>query len=298
MPSESFDNIAALLGAAKASPDTDLAELRAGYAMMGAMVPVDDTVTVEPGELGGVDGDWLTPESVDDGRVVLYFHGGGYNIGSAESHRSMLTHLATRARTRVFAADYRLAPESPYPAAVDDAVAAYGGLVAAGTDPARVVVAGDSAGGGLALALLLRLRDAGSPLPAGAVVLSPWTDLTGSSPSITANEGTDIMLGRPLLEHWAASYLAGAPADQPDASPLHADLAGLPPLLVQVGDTEVLLDDGARFAAKADAAGVDVTLEVEPDMFHVWAFFAGIVAESDAALDSAAAWIQARTPAG
>ena len=297
MPSEAFDNIVALLGAAKASPDTDLADLRAGYAMMGAMVPVDDTVDVEPGDLGGVAGDWLTPIAADEGRVVVYFHGGGYNIGSAESHRSLLTHLATRARTRVFSADYRLAPESPYPAAIDDAVAAYRGLLAVGTDPARVVVAGDSAGGGLALALLVRLRDAGEALPAGAVALSPWTDLAGSSPSVAANEGTDIMLGRPLLDHWAASYLDGAAADLPDASPLHADLSGLPPVLVQVGDTEVLLDDGARFAAKADTAGVDVTLQVEPDMFHVWAFFAGIVPESDAALDEVAGWILARTPA-
>jgi monoterpene epsilon-lactone hydrolase len=297
MPSEAFDNIVALLSAAETSPDTDLADLRAGYALMGAMVPVDDSVDVEPGDLGGVAGDWLTPIAADEGRVVLYFHGGGYNIGSNESHRSMLTHLATRARTRVFTADYRLAPESPYPAAIDDALAAYEGLLAIGTDPARVVVAGDSAGGGLALALLVRLRDAGAPLPAGAVVLSPWTDLSCSSASITANDATDIMLGRTLLDHWAASYLAGAEAHRPDASPLHAELGGLPPILVQVGDTEVLLDDGARFAAKADAAGVDVTLEVEPDMFHVWAFFAGIVPESDAALDSAASWILARTPA-
>jgi len=295
MPSEAFDTIVALLGAAKASPETDLAELRTAYATMGAMVPVDDTVDVEPGDLGGVAGDWLTPNAADEGRVVLYFHGGGYNIGSAESHRSMLTHLATRARSRVFSTDYRLAPESPYPAALDDAEAAYLGLLGVGNDPTRIVVAGDSAGGGLALGLLVRLRDAGAPLPAGAVVLSPWTDLTGSNPSLAANEDLDIMLGRPLLTHWAASYLDGAPADSPDASPLHAELGGFPPLLIQVGDTEVLLDDGARFAAKADAAGVDVTLEVEPDMFHVWAFFAGIIPESDAALDSAAAWIVART---
>jgi acetyl esterase/lipase len=297
MPSEAFDNIVALLGAAKASPDTDLAVLRAGYAMMGAMVPLDDSVEVEPGDLGGVAGDWLTPAAADEGRIVLYFHGGGYNIGSAESHRSMLTHLATRARARVFATDYRLAPESPYPAAVDDALAAYRGLLSTGADPSRVVVAGDSAGGGLALALLVRLRDAAEPLPAGALALSPWTDLSGSNPSIDANDGLDIMLGRPLLDHWAASYLDGTAPTDPGASPLHADLTGLPPVFVQVGDTEVLLDDGARFAAKADAAGVDVTLEVEPDMFHVWAFFAGIVPESDAALDSAAAWILARTPA-
>jgi acetyl esterase/lipase len=297
MPSEAFDNIVALLGAAKASPDTDLAELRAGYAMMGAMVPLDDSVEVEPGDLGGVAGDWLTPAAADEGRIVLYFHGGGYNIGSAESHRSMLTHLATRARARVFATDYRLAPESPYPAAVDDALAAYRGLLSTGADPSRVVVAGDSAGGGLALALLVRLRDAAEPLPAGALALSPWTDLSGSNPSIAANDGLDIMLGRPLLDHWAASYLDGTAPTDPGASPLHADLTGLPPVFVQVGDTEVLLVDGARFAAKADAAGVDVTLEVEPDMFHVWAFFAGIVPESDAALDSAAAWILARTPA-
>lgn len=297
MPSDAFDTIVALLGAAKASPDTDLAELRAGYAMMGAMVPVDDTVQVEVGELGGVPGEWLSPIVADEGRVVLYFHGGGYNIGSAETHRSMLTHLATRARTRVFSADYRLAPESPYPAAIDDATAAYESLLAVGTDPARIIVAGDSAGGGLALALLTRLRDAAVALPAGAVALSPWTDLAGSSASITANEDLDIMLGRPLLHHWATAYLDGADPEHPHASPLHADLTGLPPILVQVGDTEVLLDEGVRFAARAADAGVDITLQVEPDMFHVWPFFAGIVPESDAALADASDWILARTPA-
>lgn len=295
MPSEAFDTVTALLGAAKPSPDTPLDELRAGYVMMGSMVPVDPSVDIAPGELGGVPGEWLTP-ATDEGRVVLYFHGGGYNIGSVESHRSMLTHLAARSGARVFAVDYRLAPEAPYPAAVDDALAAYRGLLDAGTDPARVVVAGDSAGGGLALGLLVRVRAGELAMPAGAAVLSPWTDLSGSNPSLTANEARDLMLGPPLLDHWAASYLAGAPADQPDASPLHADLTGFPPLFVQVGDAEVLLDDGARLAARADAAGVDVTLEVEPDMFHVWAFFAGAVPESDAALDSVAAWVRARTP--
>jgi monoterpene epsilon-lactone hydrolase len=297
MPSEAFDSIVALLGAAKASPTTDVTELRAAYAMMGTMVPVDDTVDVEPGELGGVTGDWLTPIAADEGRVVLYFHGGGYNIGSAETHRAMLTHLATRARTRVFSAGYRLAPESPYPAAVDDAAAAYRGLLHVGTDPSRVVVAGDSAGGGLALALLVRLRDAGDPQPAGAVVLSPWTDLAGTSPSLTANDELDIMLSRELLDHWASTYLAGADADLPDASPLYAPLTGLAPLFVLVGDAEILLDDGARLAARADDAGVDVTLQVEPDMFHVWPFFAGIVPESDAALDDIAAWILEHAPA-
>ena len=297
MPSEAFDAIVALLGAAKASPDADLADLRAGYALMGAMVPVDETVDVEAGDLGGVPGEWLTPIAADEGRVVLYFHGGGYNIGSAETHRSMLTHLATRARTRVFSVDYRLAPESPYPAAIDDAVASYEGLLAVGTDPARVVVAGDSAGGGLALALLTRIRDAGVALPAGAVALSPWTDLTASSASIAANEATDIMLGQPLLHHWATAYLDGADPEHPHASPLHADLSGLPPILVQVGDTEVLLDEGVRFAAQAADAGVDITLQVEPDMFHVWPFFAGIVPESDDALAEAAAWILARSSA-
>ena len=296
MPSDAFDSIVALLGAAKASPDTDVADLRAGYAMMGAMVPVDDTVAVEAGELGGVAGEWLTPTTADAGRVVLYFHGGGYNIGSAETHRSMLTHLATRARTRVFSADYRLAPESPFPAAIDDATAAYEGLLAGGADPARIVVAGDSAGGGLALALLTRLRDTGVALPAGAVALSPWTDLAGSSASVSANEDLDIMLGRPLLHHWATAYLDGADPEHPLASPLHADLTGLPPILVQVGDTEVLLDEGVRFAARAADAGVDITLQVEPDMFHVWPFFAGIVPESDAALADASDWIRSRTP--
>lgn len=296
MPSEAFDSIVALISAAKPAPDAPVDELRAAYALMGSMVPLDVSVAIEPEVLGGVPGEWLTPVDADEGRVVLYLHGGGYNIGSAESHRSMLTHLATRARARVFTVDYRLAPEAPYPAAIDDTVAAYEGLLAIGTDASRVIVGGDSAGGGLALALLVRLRDAGHRLPAGAFTLSPWTDLAGSSPSLDANAEVDIMLGRPLLDHWAATYLDGAAANLPDASPLHATLTGLPPILVLVGDAEVLLDDGARFAARAADAGVDVTLQVEPDRFHVWPFFAGIVPESDAGLAEVADWILACTP--
>lgn len=217
-------------------------------------------------------GEWVTTAGSDARRVVLFLHGGGYVSGSPSTHIAITGRLAQAARARVFALDYRLAPEHPFPAAVEDAWAAYWWLITAQRlSPAQIVVAGDSAGGGLTLALLLMLRDANIPLPAGAVGLSPWVDLTLSGGTIAANATTDY-LNYDVLRTAAQMYSRGHDLRDPLLSPLYADLTGLPPLLLQAGSAEMLLDDSRRFAQRARAAGVDVQLAVFAHMVHVWHF--------------------------
>jgi acetyl esterase/lipase len=195
----------------------------------------------------------------------------------------------------VLIADYRLGPEHPFPAAVDDAVAAYRWMLAQHVDPASVVIAGDSAGGGLTAATLLALRDAGDALPAGGVLMSAWLDLTCESESMTSKAEQDPVLSRDGLRSWADYYLDGTDANSPLASPVHADLAGLPPLLVQVGTAEVLLDDSVRLAERAKAAGVDVTLEQWEEMVHIWHAMAAFVPEGQQAIDRVGEWVRERT---
>jgi acetyl esterase/lipase len=240
-------------------------------------------------------GEWTEPAATDHpalGRCILYLHGGAYIAMAAWSYRTITSRLAIWSDTRVFALDYRLAPEHPFPAALDDALAAYRALVAAGTPADRIVVAGDSAGGGLALALLVTLRDAGDALPAGAVVMSPWTDLAATGQSLVDNDESDSLFFGSWVAAMAVHYLAGAPATDPRASPLYADLTGLPPLLIQVSDSEVLLDDSRRVAANARRAGVVVTERIWPGLPHVWQFFAVILPEGRAALREAAGFIR------
>jgi acetyl esterase/lipase len=242
-------------------------------------------VTGTPVDVDGTPAEWVADEGAVADAVVLYLHGGGYVAGSVDSHRNLLGHLARAMGCRVLAIEYRLAPEHPHPAAVEDATAAYRWLVSQGIDPGRIVIAGDSAGGGLTVATLVALRDAGDPLPAAAVPISPWVDMEGTGDSITSRAEVDPMVSGAALRNIAGLFLGddGDPRD-PLAAPLHADLTGLPPLLVHVGDHEVLLDDANRLAANAEQAGVDVTLEVWPEMTHVWHFSAGYVPEADAAI--------------
>jgi len=217
-------------------------------------------------------GEWVTTAATDDRRVVLFLHGGGYVSGSPTTHLMVTARLAHEAGARLFALDYRLAPEYPYPAAVKDAWAAYWWLLTEqAIAPEQIVIAGDSAGGGLTIALLLALRDAHLPLPAGAMGLSPWLDLTLSGATMTVNQTTDY-LNRDVLRASARMYGNGRDLREPLLSPLYADLAGLPPLLIQAGSAEMLLDDSRRFAQRARAAGVDVQLEVFEHMVHVWHF--------------------------
>jgi acetyl esterase/lipase len=246
-------------------------------------------------------GEWIervdSTQAVDTSPTVLYCHGGGYYFCSPSTHRSLVYGLATRANAPIFSLDYRLAPEHRFPAALDDATAAYRRLVEDGTPPESLVIAGDSAGGGLALATLVALRDAGDPLPAGCLLFSPWTDLAAAGATIRTNDGLDPMFSGPAIARAAKVYLGDTSPTHPYASPVYADLHGLPPLFIMAGSTEVLLDDSQRVADKARAAGVDCELEVWKKMPHVWPLFSPFIPEANRALDHAAAFVRRVTSA-
>ena len=275
-----------------------IADLREEYDRAVEIFPLPNGVSREEGTLGGVPGEWLRPEDADASRVLLYFHGGGYVLGSTRSHRHMVAALAAGAGVHAFSADYRLAPEHPFPAAVEDGAAAWQGLLESGIDPAHAVIGGDSAGGGLTVATLVKARDDGLPMPAGGLCISPWTDMTMEAGSYAAKAGSDPMVKKDQIERWTGVYL-GAETDRrhPWASPLYADLEGLPPLLVQVGSEEVLLDDSVSLAEAARRAGVEVQLTVADEMIHVWHWFDRLLDRAREGIDEAAAFIRARTGA-
>ncbi len=242
------------------------------------------TTSFERTRAGDVPAEWFRRGDSDAKRVLLYFHGGGYSLGSVESHRDLIARLCRASGFVALAPDYRLAPGHPFPAQLDDALACYRWLVhERGIDPTRVVVAGESAGGGLTLSLLVKLAEHGEPLPAAAVCISPWVDLEGLGASMDANARYDF-IGRGQIESFARHFVQGGDRRHPLAAPLYADLAGLPPLLVQAGGAEVLLDDARRIADRARAAGVSVELEVWDDMIHAWHLFAPLLEESHPAI--------------
>jgi len=244
-----------------------------------------------------VDGAWFEPPDADpDGPVILYFHGGGFVFASLRTHGELIANLARTTRARTFALDYRLAPEHPMPAAIEDALASYRYLLAQGIPARRIVFAGDSAGGNLVLATLLALRDAGEPLPAAGVALSPWVDLDCSGASFRTNARCDFV-GEEHCRLAAAAYLAGADAKRPDLSPLFAKLAGLPPLLVHAGDAETLVDQIRAFIVRAEAEGVAVTHAIYPDMVHVWHMHTASTPEAQRAVDEIAAFARATVAA-
>jgi monoterpene epsilon-lactone hydrolase len=285
MPSPQHEAIVqGLLSQTRPTEPPTMQEMRAGFALMASMMPVPAEAKSAAVDAGGVPAEWIEMPGAVPGRTILYLHGGGYVIGSPATHRSLVARISAATRARCLAIDYRLAPEHPFPAAVDDAVAAYRWLLSQGVERSRLVVAGDSAGGGLTLATLIALRDAGGPLPAAGVCLSPWTDLEGTGNSATDPSVGDPMIQRDGLLEWGRLYLGATDPQHPLAAPLHADYRGLPPLLIQVGTREVLLDDSTRVAAKAKAAGVDVTLERGEGLIHVWQFFGPDVPESVSAI--------------
>jgi epsilon-lactone hydrolase len=243
--------------------------------------------------MGVVSGERVAPPDTDDRQgVVLYLHGGGYVACSARKHRPITAALARRTRFSVFAPDYRRAPESRFPAALDDVCDAYRSLLDRGIAPRQIAVAGDSAGGGLVLGLLLRTREHGWPMPAGAVVFSPWTDMTGSRPSVRANDGRCSMFRPENTAQFAAAYLGSTPRTNPFASPLLADLHGLPPLLAQVGAEELLLDDSRDLVNRLHEAGNEAVLEIyPPGVFHCWQMLDGLIPEAGEALRSASQFI-------
>lgn len=271
-------------------------ERRARIEEVGAVWPVATDIALKIAEIGALKAEWSLAPGADPSRALLFFHGGGYCSGSIVSHRRMATEAGRAARARTLAVAYRLAPEHPFPAAYDDALAAWRFLLAHGVAPERIAIGGDSAGGGLALALMLRLRDAGEALPGCAWLCSPWTDLTLSGDTLATKEGDDPLIHKPYLEELAGAYVpTGVDRMDPRVSPLFADLRGLPPLLIQVGSSETLLADSTRLACAAGAANTTVTLEIWPHMIHAWQMWNARLAEGRRALATAGAFIHART---
>jgi epsilon-lactone hydrolase len=292
----SLQQLESLIQKLKAVPVDPTASIgRRRGAMEKAAFRLDSDCTAEPVTAGGVPGEWVSAPGADPGRNVLYLHGGGYTIGSIKTHRCLAGWVSRAAKALVLIIDYRLAPEHPFPAAVDDSLAAYRFMLDSGVNPARTVVAGDSAGGGLAVAALLAIRDAKLPLPAAAVCLSPWVDMEGTGESMKTKADVDPMVG-PNLADMAKAYLGGKDLRTPLASPLYADLKGLPPMLIQVGTAEVLLDDSSRLAQRAREAGVEVVYEPWENMIHVWQIFVPMLDESKQAVQRIGEYIRSKTP--
>src|SRR5262245_45856536 len=293
MPTPQYEKLLGILWANRRE-DADVAVDVRRAGMDALALPAADDVSATAVDVDGMAAEWVVAAGADAGTVVLYLHGGGYVMGSLSTHRKLAGDVSRAAGARVLLLDYRLAPEAPYPAAVDDAVAGYRWLLAAGIEPRAIAVAGDSAGGGLTVATLLALRDRGLPMPGAGVPISPWADLTLEAASLEGLAERDPVVRRSDLKRYRDWYLDGTDPRHPGASPAHADLAGLPPLLVHVGEAEVLLDDAVLLAESGRRDGGDGTLEAWPDMVHVWHVFAGRVPESTAAVDRIGAFLRAR----
>jgi acetyl esterase/lipase len=238
---------------------------------VGSAWPAASDIAFEQVKIGGLSGEWSMAPASEASRALLYFHGGGYCSGSILSHRRLVTEAGRAARVRTLAIEYRLAPEHPFPAALEDALSAWNFLRKSGIAAEHVVVGGDSAGGGLTVALINRLREAGEPIPGCAWLLSPWTDLTLSGSTLATKDAVDPIIHKPYLAELVEAYLpAEIDLQDPRVSPLYADLKGFPPTLIQVGACETLLEDSTRFAAVAGSANVAVTLQIWPDMIHAW----------------------------
>ena len=291
----SQQQLQAIIQQLRANPllaQNDIHAVRAGFEQLGSMFPVPADVKCEPVMAGSVKAEWITAPNAAADHAILYLHGGGYVIGSINTHRALCASLSQSAKARVLAIDYRLAPEHPHPAAVEDAVASYRWLLKQGTSPKKIAIAGDSAGGGLTVATLVALRDGGDPLPACAVCLSPWVDLEGVGDSMTKLAEKDPMVQKAGLLQLAGLYLGGKDARTPLAAPLYANLSGLPPLLVQVGTWETLLDDASRLVERAKKAGVEVVYEPWEGMIHVWQLFAPMLDEGKEAIDKIGKFVQ------
>jgi acetyl esterase/lipase len=268
--------------------------LRAAQQALPANVPLASQVRFEPVTLGGVPCEWCAPLGRDRARTIVYLHGGGFVIGSVAAYRDLLSRLALGADARVLGVDYRLAPEHPFPAQQQDCLAATRAVLAAGADPERLAIAGDSAGGALTVATLCALRDAGEPLPAAAALLCPWTEPFAEGGSMEANAVFDFG-DRELLAGWARAAIAGGDPADPRFTVANAKLAGLPPLFVQVGSVELLRDQVLRFVERARAAGVETRLELLPEMFHDVHLQAALLPEGAAAVEAVASFLRERT---
>ncbi len=267
-------------------------ERRAAVDENARIFPTDEDIRVETADAGGVAAEWQIAPEADSSKCLIYFHGGGYVFGSSTSHRHLSSRMARLSGMNCLSVDYRLAPENPFPAAVDDAVAAYQWLQGQGISASNIALAGDSAGGGLAVALMLRARDEGMSLPGAAVLLCPWTDMACNRPSYTSRASIDPSITQAGILESASAYLNGAPADTPLASPVYADLSGLPPCLVQVGEREVLVDDARDLVTGMRRKGTVAELEVWDGMVHVWHAFHPVLEEGRQAVQRAADFLR------
>ena len=292
MASKELQPIVDMMRSRPSYKEATIEQLREGLVKLIQQYPVPEDLQCEAVDADGVPGEWIAWPGADAGRVVYYLHGGAYVRGSVDTHRNLMGGISRYSGARMLGVDYRLGPEHPFPAAVHDALTGYGWLLTQGILPERVVIAGDSAGGGLALAVLVALRDAGDPLPAGGVLLSPWTDMEATGDSIETKAAVDPMIQRDYLLDMAKMYLGGADPRDPLASPLLAELHGLPPLLIQVGTAETLMDDSDRVAEKVTAAGGRVTLEHWDDMVHAWPLFAPVLPEGREAIEKIGAFVK------
>ncbi|MBI3993099.1 MAG: alpha/beta hydrolase [Candidatus Lambdaproteobacteria bacterium] len=294
MPSAEYLKLEEKVWANRPRGEQSLEERRAFMAKTGAMFRLADDVTCTRVDVNGVPGEWIATPGVATDKVLLYLHGGGYVMGAIDTHREMISRLVRAGGLRALAIDYRLAPEHPFPAGLDDAVTAYRWLLGQGLAPGRIAVGGDSAGGGLALGLLLALKQAGEPQPGAAVLLSPWADLTVSGSTVATKAKLDCMVDAAALDMFSRMYIGNEDPRNPLASPLFGDPAGLPPLLFQVGTHEILLDDALRMAERARAAGVEVTLERGEGLMHVWQWFAPMIPEGREAIERIGAFLKGR----
>jgi epsilon-lactone hydrolase len=265
---------------------------RKGMENIGKMAKIPIGVTFEKTNCDEIPAEWAVPNTLKTRGVILYFHGGAYAMGSIASHRSLSANIALASKTKCLTIDYRLAPEHPFPAAIDDALKAYKWLLKKGYKPESIVLAGDSAGGGLSIATLLRLKQENMPLPCTAVCLSPWLDLEGTGEQSELLSKKDPMIDVAAMRVFAAHYVNAEQLKHPLASPLYADLSGLPPIYIQVSLSEILLDDTLRFEKKARAAGVTVKIDTWAKTVHVWQLFGSMLPEAMSAIKKIGAYIE------
>lgn len=272
-----------------------IAEYRAnGVKTAKLMGNIPKGITGDKFRIDSIPAEWISPSEAEQDKVIIHLHGGGYVTGGIDSHQAMCILMAQTLKIKVLLPEYRLAPEHPFPAALEDTLKVYRWLLAQGYQPGNIIISGDSAGGGLSLATVLSLRDSGEPLPTAVVCMSPWADLTMKSKSHITNAKAESILRLDVLNEWASSYIGTGKSDHSLISPVYADFHGFPPLLIQVGSDEVLLDDSLTLAKKAKADGVDVTLKVWDELWHVWQALGDLIPESKKAFEEMGQFVRAQ----
>lgn len=274
------------------SPHADVQKKRAAWNKLGDKSRVAKGVHVRQATIEGINCEWLVPEGCEGAPVLYYLHGGAYLMGSTQTHRRMVSHIARASGTRALVPNYRLAPEHRFPAAIEDSTAVYRSLLEAGTDPAAMAIAGDSAGGNLTMATLLALRDAGDPLPTAVCLMSPWLDLAAEGESMDSRAKHDPWFRPEDIPEIVEKYCSKYDTKNPLVSPVYADPSNLPPTLIQVGDHEILLSDSTRMADKISEVGGSVTLQIWPDMWHVFQLFVGLMPESKRAINDISTFLK------